>query len=70
MIYSVVDIESTGGAFNEEGIIDIAILRYDGYELIDQFHSLVDPERPIQSFEANLPVSNPLWLKEPRNFIS
>jgi DNA polymerase-3 subunit epsilon len=63
MIYSVVDIESTGGAFNEEGIIDIAILRYDGYELIDQFHSLVDPERPIQSFVSKLTGIKPAMVK-------
>ena len=30
MNFAIVDIESTGGAFNEEGIIDIAVLRYEG----------------------------------------
>ena len=54
MRYAVIDIESTGGKIDEEAIIDIAILRFDGHRLVDQFHSLVDPERPIQPFVTSL----------------
>lgn len=54
MEYTVIDIESTGGAFKEEGIIEIALLRYDGNKLVDRFHSLVNPERPIQPFVSKL----------------
>ena len=54
MQYTVIDIESTGGAFKEEGIIEIALLRYDGNRLVDRFHSLVNPERPIQPFVSKL----------------
>ncbi len=54
MRYAVIDIESTGGKIDEEAIIDIAILRFDGHRLVDQFHSLVNPERPIQPFVTSL----------------
>jgi DNA polymerase III subunit epsilon len=52
--YAIIDIESTGGKIDEEAIIDIAILRFDGHRLTDQFHSLVNPERPIQPFVTSL----------------
>lgn len=63
MNYAIVDIESTGGAFNEEGIIDIAILRYEGNELTDQFHSLIDPEKPIQPFVCKLTGISPSMVQ-------
>lgn len=53
-MYAIIDIETTGGKFNEEGITEIAIYRFDGHEIVDQFISLVNPERPIQPFVANL----------------
>ena len=53
-MYAVIDIETTGGKYNEEGITEIAIHKFDGEEVIDQFISLVNPEREIQPFVANL----------------
>ena len=53
-MYTVVDIETSGGKFNEEGITEIAIYKYDGSEIVDQLISLVNPERPIQPFVVNL----------------
>ncbi len=49
-MYAVVDVETTGGKYNEEGITEIAILKYDGNKIVDQFISLINPERPIQPF--------------------
>ena len=49
-MYAILDIETTGGQFNEEGITEIAIYKFDGHEIIDQFISLVNPEIPIQPF--------------------
>ena len=46
-IYAIVDIETTGGKYNEEGITEIAIYKFDGHAVIDQFISLVNPERSI-----------------------
>ena len=53
-MYAVVDIETTGGRFNEEAITEIAVYRFDGHEVVDQFASLVNPERPIQPFVQKL----------------
>ena len=53
-MYAVVDVETTGGKYNEEGITEIAIYKYDGNEIVDQFISLVNPERPIQPFVVQL----------------
>ena len=49
-MYVVVDVETTGGKYGEEGITEIAIYKYDGLEIIDQLISLINPERPIQPF--------------------
>ena len=49
-MYAIVDVETTGGKFNEEGITEIAIFRYDGERIVDQFSSLINPQREIQPF--------------------
>lgn len=54
MLYAIIDIETTGGKFHEERITEIAIYRYDGHNIIDKFSSLVNPERPIQTFVVKL----------------
>ena len=43
-MYSILDVETTGGKFNEEGITEIAIYRFDGEKIVDQFVSLINPE--------------------------
>ena len=53
-LYAILDIETTGGKFNEEGITEIAIYKYDGHEVVDQFISLVNPEKKIQAFVVKL----------------
>ena len=53
-MFAVLDIETTGGKFDEEGITEIAIYRYDGHQIVDQFCSLVNPEREIQPFVEKL----------------
>ncbi len=53
-MYAILDIETTGGKYNEEGITEIAIYRFDGHQIVDQFASLINPERPIQPFVVNL----------------
>lgn len=53
-MYAVIDLEGTGGKFNEEGIIEVAIFKFDGREIVDQFSSLVNPQRSIQSFVARM----------------
>jgi len=54
-LYAILDIETTGGKFNEEGITD-------------QFISLVNPERDIQPFVVNLTGINSKMLRDAPKF--
>lgn len=67
-MYAILDIETTGGAYNEEGITEIAIYRFDGHEVVDQFISLVNPEIPIQPFVAKLTGINNAMLRSAPKF--
>ena len=68
MNYAVLDIETTGGDFNEEGITEIAIHLYDGMHVIDSFVSLVNPERPIQPYVVQLTGINNKMLRNAPKF--
>ena len=67
-IYAILDIETTGGQFNEEGITEIAIYKFDGREVVDQFISLVNPEIPIQPFVVKLTGINNAMLRSAPKF--
>ena len=67
-MYVVVDVETTGGKYGEEGITEIAIYKYDGLEIIDQLISLINPERPIQPFVENLTGINERMLRNAPKF--
>lgn len=67
-MYAILDIETTGGKFNEEGITEIAIYKFDGQEIVDQFISLVNPERPIQPFVVGLTGINNEMLRNAPKF--
>jgi DNA polymerase III subunit epsilon len=67
-MYAILDIETTGGQYNEEGITEIAIYRHDGHEVVDQFISLVNPEIPIQPFVVKLTGINNAMLKSAPKF--
>lgn len=67
-MYAILDIETTGGKYNEEGITEIAIYKFDGHQIVDQFISLVNPERKIQPFVVNLTGINSGMLKNAPKF--
>ncbi|WP_456377858.1 exonuclease domain-containing protein [Lutibacter sp.] len=67
-MYAILDIETTGGKFNEEGITEIAIYKFDGHQIVDQFISLVNPEREIQAFVVQLTGINSGMLKSAPKF--
>ncbi len=68
-MYAILDIETTGGQFNEEGITEIAIYKFDGHEIVDQFISLVNPEIPIQPFVVKLTgINNAMLQSAPKFF--
>ncbi|MEX6625475.1 exonuclease domain-containing protein [Tenacibaculum pacificus] len=67
-MYAILDIETTGGKFNEEGITEIAIHKFDGHQVVDQFISLVNPEREIQEFVVKLTGINSNMLRNAPKF--
>jgi len=67
-MYAIIDIETTGGKYNEEGITEIAIYKFDGHSVVDQFISLINPERPIQPFVVNLTGINNNMLRNAPKF--
>ena len=67
-MYAILDIETTGGKYNEEGITEIAIYRFDGQKVVDQFASLINPERKIQPFVVNLTGINSEMLRNAPKF--
>ncbi|NKI32548.1 exonuclease domain-containing protein [Croceivirga thetidis] len=67
-MYAVLDIESTGGKYNEEGIMEIAIHRFDGHSVTDKFISLINPEREIQPFVSKLTGINNKMLRTAPKF--
>lgn len=67
-MYAILDIETTGGKYNEEGVTEIAIYQHDGQKITDQFISLVNPERDIQPFVERLTGINSKMLHNAPRF--
>ena len=67
-MYAILDIETTGGKFNEEGITEIAIHKFDGHKVVDKFISLVNPEKEIQPFVVKLTGINNKMLRTAPKF--
>jgi DNA polymerase-3 subunit epsilon len=67
-LYAILDIETTGGKYNEEGITEVAIYKFDGHKVVDQFISLINPEREIQPFVVNLTGINSNMLRNAPKF--
>lgn len=67
-MYSIIDIESNGAPFRKESIIEIAIYKYDGHKIVDQFISLVNPEADITPFVQKLTSISPKMVKTAPKF--
>ena len=66
-MYAILDIEATGGKVGEESIIEIAVYKYDGKEIVDQFISLVNPEKKIDQYVQRLThISDKMVLTAPK----
>ena len=67
--FAILDVETTGGKFNEEKITEIAIFIYDGEKIIDKFESLINPSKEIQPFVQRLTGINNDLVKDSPKFI-
>ncbi len=53
-MYCIVDIETTGNGIRGNKITEIAIFKYDGHAIVDEYTSLVNPECEIPYFITGL----------------
>lgn len=66
-MYAIIDIETTGGSPMREKITEIAIFIYDGEKVIDEFCTLVNPERNIPHFITQLTgITNEMVADSPK----
>ena len=69
VLYTIIDIEGNGAPYRKESIIEIAIFRYDGHIITDQFISLVNPESEISPFVQKLTGITQKMVKTAQNFM-
>lgn len=46
-MYAIIDVETTGLSPNHEKITDIALIIYDGKQVVNEFYTLINPEKII-----------------------
>jgi DNA polymerase III subunit epsilon len=64
--FAVVDIETTGGNFHQDRIIEVAVVIHNGVRVVAEYTSLVNPEKPIQPFISRLTgISNKMVKSAP-----
>ena len=63
IIYTIIDIETTGGKFNEEKITEIAIFKLFKSGNISKYHKLINPNKKIQPFVEKLTGLNNKMLE-------
>jgi DNA polymerase-3 subunit epsilon len=67
-MYAIIDIETTGGSAVYERITEIAIFIYDGEKVIDQFNSLINPEKTIPYYITKLTGINDKMVEHAPTF--
>lgn len=65
--YAVVDLETTGGIPKRDKITEVAIIIYDGHEIIQEFQSLINPERAIPPHITRITgITNEMVIDSPK----
>lgn len=54
MNFVIVDVETTGGSPKSSKITELAMYKYDGNKIIDEYSSLINPEQAIPEFIVRL----------------
>ncbi len=66
-MYAIVDIETTGGSPRTDRITEIAVYIHDGQCIVDEFITLVNPERKIPYYITQLTgITNSMVCDAPR----
>lgn len=67
-MYSIIDIEATGGSPKLDRIMEIAIFNFDGEEIVSSFESLINPEVEIPPYIQKLTNINNDMVKDAPTF--
>ncbi len=68
-MYTIIDIETTGGNAQHDKITEIALYVHDGSKVIDEFVTLINPERPIPYYISQLTgITDDMVANAPRFF--
>jgi len=68
-VYAIIDIETTGGNSRLERITEIAVFIHDGTHIVDEYTSLINPERNIPYFITSLTgITNEMVEDAPKFF--
>lgn len=66
-MYAILDIETTGGSPASEKITEIAIFFHDGKQIVDEWSTLINPEKSIPYFITGLTgITNEMVANAPR----
>jgi len=66
-MYAILDIETTGGSPKTEKITEIAIYFHDGNQIVDEWSTLINPEKEIPYFITGLTgITNEMVANSPR----
>ena len=69
MKYVIIDVETTGGSPKSSKITEIALYKFDGESIVDEFITLVNPEERIPEFIVKLTgISDGMVAQAPRFF--
>lgn len=68
MMFAIVDIETTGGNFHKDRIIEIAVVIHDGHKIVDEYTTLVNPGQHIIPFIVNLTGINNEMVRHAPDF--
>lgn len=66
-LFTIIDIETTGGNALSEKITEIAIFVHDGMSVVDEFQTLINPEKNIPPFISRMTgISNEMVENAPK----
>jgi DNA polymerase-3 subunit epsilon len=66
-MFVIIDVETTGGSPRNSKITELAIYKYDGIKVVDEFITLLNPEQEIPEFIVRLTgINDEMVSKAPR----
>lgn len=66
-MYAIIDLETTGSSASQDRITEVAIFIHDGEKVINEFSSLINPEKSIPPFITQLTgITNEMVASAPK----